>query len=89
MNQHRGPAEHHAHDLAAVLRNIRALRVLDAQEALDVIQCLATVQSTFDIECLDDCIRSLEDTIADQGRESDAADWMQQRDRAISRMEAV
>ena len=51
---------------APALRAIRALVAVSAQDALDVLQCLAATQPSFDSTCLDDCISILEDCVSDE-----------------------
>lgn len=51
---------------APALRAIRALTSVSAQDALDVLQCLAATQPSFDGACLDDCIRILEECVNEE-----------------------
>ena len=48
------------------LRAIRALKQVTAQDALDILQALAAMPCSFDTQCLDDCIRILEDCVSDE-----------------------
>ncbi len=50
----------------AVLRAIREMRVITAQDALDIVQCLAGRQCSFDTQCLDDCIAILEECVSEE-----------------------
>ena len=50
----------------AVLRAIREMRVITAQDALDIVQCLAGKQCSFDTQCLDDCISILEECVGEE-----------------------
>ena len=49
----------------AVLRAIREMRIITAQDALDIVQCLAGKQCSFDTQCLDDCIAILEECVGE------------------------
>ena len=50
----------------AVLRAIREMRIITAQDALDIVQCLAGKQCSFDTQCLDDCISILEECVSEE-----------------------
>ena len=50
----------------AVLRAIREMRIVTAQDALDIVQCLAGKQCSFDTQCLDDCIAILEECVGEE-----------------------
>ena len=50
----------------AVLRAIREMRIVTAQDALDIVQCLAGRQCSFDTQCLDDCISILEECVSEE-----------------------
>jgi len=77
----------HADTLSRILADIRSLSVVTAQDALDIVQCLAAAKNCCAVESLHDCCISLEDTISGEVRESDAADWMQERKQFGNRAE--